>query len=305
MKRRHFLGAAAFASASTLVARSAHGEEANGSSASGSAPTPPIPITSLGKSGLSVTRLGAGTGMRGYFRRSNQTRLGEEKFHSLLRYAYDQGIRYFDLADLYGTHPDLIPALKGVDRSEITLVSKIWWRDGGLQEQERLDADVLVDRFLGEIQTDYIDLVHLHCVTDADWPSKLAKQMDLLEELKQKGKIRAHGVSVHAIPALEVAAEHPWVDAVHTRINPYGLSMDDKPEVVVPILQKMHENGKGITGMKIVGEGKLRDDPAKKKESVEYVYGLGCVDTIIVGFEKPEEIDEIKKLALAALAKGA
>ncbi|MCG3195766.1 MAG: aldo/keto reductase [Candidatus Omnitrophica bacterium] len=298
MRRRDFLGTALAGATSIWASKAAAASSASPGSASSSL----FDRVTLGKSGLSVTRVGMGTGMRGYHRRSNQTRLGEEKFHALLRYGFEKGINYFDLADLYGTHWDITPALKGIDRDKYVIVSKIWWREGGLPEMERLDADKLVDRFLQEIGTEYIDLVHLHCVTDADWPKKLAKQMDLLSKLKEQGKIRAHGVSVHALPALEVAAETPWVDSVHTRINPYGEKMDGPPDKVVPVLEKIHAAGKGVTGMKIIGEGAFRDDPEKKDHSIRYVLGLECVDTCIVGFEKPEEIDDFCERASAALA---
>jgi len=150
----------------------------------------------------------------------------------------------------------------------------------------------VVGRFLKEIGTDYLDLVLLHCVVSADWPQELRKQMDLLAQLKQKGVIRAHGVSCHSIPALEAAAAEPWVDSVHTRINPYGMSMDGAPEKVVPVLQKLHAAGKGVVGMKIIGEGRLRNDEEKRDASARFVLGLGCVDVLNIGFEKVEEIDD-------------
>src|SRR5690242_21606727 len=59
----------------------------------------------------------------------------------------------------------------------------------------RSDADVVVARFLKELKTDYLDLLLLHCVTDADWPDQLRQQMDILSKLKKDGKIRALGVS--------------------------------------------------------------------------------------------------------------
>lgn len=298
MRRRDFLGSA-IAGATSLLAAAQGSSNPNPQAGKSPSPFDRVP---LGKSGLTVSRVGMGTGMRGYHRRSNQTRLGEEKFHALLRHGFDLGINYFDLADLYGTHWDITPALKGIDREKYVIVSKVWWREGGLPEVERLDADKLVDRYLQEIGTDYIDLVHLHCVTDTDWPKKLERQMDLLSKVKEQGKIRAHGVSVHALPALEVAAETPWVDAVHTRINPYGEKMDGPPDQVVPVLEKIHAAGKGVTGMKIIGEGAFRDDPEKKDHSIRYVLGLDCVDTCIVGFEKPEEIDDFCARASAALA---
>jgi aryl-alcohol dehydrogenase-like predicted oxidoreductase len=230
--------------------------------------------------------------MNGSSRQSNHTRMGKQKLEALLQGAYDRGIRVFDLADLYGTHPYLIPALKEIPRDKYAIITKVWLHTGGLPEPERPDVDVVVIRFLKEIGTDHIDLVLLHCVTSANWPNELRRPMDGLAKLKDKGLIRAHGVSCHSIAALEAAAAEPWVDSVHARINPFGMSMDDKPEKVVPVLKKLHNAGKGVVGMKIIGEGRLRNDPEKRDESARYVLGLGCVDVLNIGFEKTEEIDD-------------
>ena len=210
----------------------------------------------------------------------------------LLRDAYDRGVRTYDLADLYGSHTYLPPALAGLSRDSYSLISKIWWNGGGIPESERPAADVVVARFLKELKTDHIDLLLLHCVTAPDWPDQLRKQMDILSKLKSQGKIRALGVSCHSIAALEAAAAEPWVESVHTRINPYGMSMDGSPEEVVPVLKKLHAAGKGVVGMKLIGEGRLRNDDARRDESVKFVLGLGCVHMLNVGFETVEEIDD-------------
>jgi aryl-alcohol dehydrogenase-like predicted oxidoreductase len=246
----------------------------------------------LGKTGLSFSRFCMGTGVSGGNRASNHTRMGKEKLERLLNEGFDRGVRWFDLADLYGTHPYLIPALKTIPRDRYGIVSKIWFHPGGIPEAERPDADVVVQRFLKELGTTYVDLVLIHCVTSSKWNQDLRKQMDIMAKLKQKGDIRAHGVSCHSLEALSAAAEEPWVDSVHARINPYGMSMDDKPEKVVPVLKKIHDAGKGVVGMKIIGEGKLRSEPEKITASAKFVLGLGCVDILNVGFEKPEEIDD-------------
>ena len=105
--------------------------------------------------------------------------------------------------------------------------------------------------------------------------------------------ISAHGVSCHSLEALELCATEPWVDSVHTRINPYGMSMDGTPDKVVPVLQKIHAAGKGVVGMKIIGEGRLRNDPDKRQESIKYALTLGCVDVLNVGCESTAEVDDL------------
>jgi predicted aldo/keto reductase-like oxidoreductase len=250
----------------------------------------PFRIVTLGKTGIKSTLLGMGTGFSGYNRSSNITRAGVAE--TLIHQAYEKGIRFFDCADSYGTHPFAAAALKGLPRESYTLSSKMWVSQGGIPEAERPDADVVIDRFRKELNTDYLDLVQLHCMTDRLWTDKQKKQMDILETLKAKKIIRAHGVSVHSLEAMEAAAESEWVDVIHVRVNPYGEAMDKSdPSLVTPVIEKLHKSGKGVIGMKLIGNGKFRDDSEKIDASLKYVLGLGIVDMIIVGFEKPEQID--------------
>jgi len=253
----------------------------------------PYEPVALGQTPLKCSRVILGTGVKGGKRESNHTRMGKQKFEALIRESHDRGVNTFDLADLYGTHPYVIPALKGISRDKFDIVSKIWFRDGGIPEKERPDADVVVERFLRELNTDYIDLVLLHCVVSAKWPEELRKQMDLLAKLKEQGKVRALGVSCHSLEALELCATEPWVESVHTRINPYGMSMDGPPEKVVPVLKKIHAAGKGVVGMKIIGEGRLRDDPDKRQASIKFALELGCVDVLNVGCESIAEVEDL------------
>ena len=259
----------------------------------------PFKLITLGKTGIKTTLLGMGTGFNGGNRTSAITRAGSAE--TMIRYAFDKGIRFFDCADTYGTHPYLMTALKEVPREKYTLGSKIWMTRGGIPEPERPDANIVVDRFRKELNTDYLDLVQIHCMTSATWTDEQKKQMDILETLKAKGVIRAHGVSVHSLQALEAAAESPWVDVIHVRINPFGASMDSKdPEQVVPVIKKLHDSGKGVIGMKLIGNGSFSNDSEKVDQSIRYVLGLGTVDMVIIGFEKPEQIDNyVERLSKA------
>ena len=253
----------------------------------------PYALVQLGKTPLKVSRFCLGTGMRGGMRSSNHSRMGKQAFEALIRESFDRGTRLFDLADAYGTHPYVIPALKGIARDRYQIVTKLWFMPGSLPEPERPDPDVVVARFLKELQTDYIDLVLLHCVTSAKWPEELRRQMDVLSQLKEKGHIRALGVSCHSLVALQAAAREPWVESVHARINPYGMSMDGPPEKVAPVLKDIHDAGKGVVGMKIIGEGRLRNDDERRDASVKYALTLGCVDVLNVGCETLAEVDDL------------
>jgi aryl-alcohol dehydrogenase-like predicted oxidoreductase len=253
-------------------------------------PADPFMLVGLGKTGIKTTFLGMGTGFSGYNRSSNITRSGVAE--SIIREAYNKGIRFFDCADSYGTHPFTAAALKGISREKYVLSSKIWLSQGGIPEPERPDADVVIDRFRKELNTDYLDLVQIHCMTDGKWTDKHKKQMDILENLKAKRIIHAHGVSVHSLEAMEACVENSWVDVVHVRVNPYGEAMDNKdPAVVIPVIEKLHKEGKGVIGMKLIGNGKFRNDSEKIDASLKYVMDLKTVDMIIVGFELPEQID--------------
>jgi aryl-alcohol dehydrogenase-like predicted oxidoreductase len=261
----------------------------------------PFQTVTLGKTGIKTTLLGMGTGYSGYNRSSNITRAGVAE--SVIRAAWERGIRFFDCADSYGTHPFTQAALKGIPREKYVLGTKMWVTAGGIPEKERPDSAIVVDRFRKELNTDYIDLVQLHCMTTGEWSDEQKRFMDGLENLKAKKIIRAHGLSVHSFDALKVASEHPWVDVIHVRINPFGEAMDQRdPSLVVPVIEKFHKAGKGVIGMKLIGGGKLKDDPQKIEESLKFVLGLGTVDMIIIGFEKPEQIDNyverIKKIQI-------
>ncbi|QGY47075.1 hypothetical protein GM418_26460 [Maribellus comscasis] len=286
MNRRKFVGALSLGTAHLLFSNPIYAGVSQLSSMD------PLQKVKLGNSGLETTLLGVGTGVHASNRTSYLTRQEDEKSLALLRHAYEKGFRNFDCADTYGTHGMMAKVLPEMNREEITITSKIWVRGGGIPETERPDADVVVERFRKELNTDYIDLVQIHCMVDENWTETQKKQMDILENLKSKGIIRAHGVSVHSLDAMKDALESPWVDVIHVRINPYGIAMDKPdPEEVVEVIHKLHKAGKGIIGMKLVGNGQLRNDSKKIDNSLRFVLGLGSVDMMIVGFEEKEQID--------------
>ncbi len=302
MNRRKFVGALSLGTAHLLFSNPLYAGNSRAYSAN------PLQKIKLGNSGLQTTLLGFGTGIHASNRTSFMTRQERNKSLDTLLYAYDKGFRNFDCADTYGTHGMMAEILPKMNRDELMITSKMWVRSGGIPDKERPDADVVIDRFRKELNTDYIDLVQIHCMVDPNWTETQKRQMDIMENLKAKGIIRAHGVSVHSLEAMKDALKSPWVDVIHVRINPYGIAMDKpEPEEVVEVIHQLHKSGKGIIGMKLVGDGKLRDDSVKIDKSLRFVLGLESVDMMIVGFESEEQIDNYTnrvKKALAEIVRG-
>src|SRR5271169_5133632 len=192
----------------------------------------------LGKTGIQTSRLAMGTGTVGSGHHSHQTALGVQGLSGLLLNGYEHGLRFFDSADSYGSHPHVAEALKQVPRDKVTVLTKTFSRDAA-------SARADLDRFRRELGTDYLDICLIHCVTEADWTDRYRGVLDVLSEAKEKGIIRAHGCSCHTIEALRTAAKSPWVDVDLVRINPIGSHMDAEPETVVGVMKEMKAAGKG------------------------------------------------------------
>jgi aryl-alcohol dehydrogenase-like predicted oxidoreductase len=304
MDRRKFLlaGSAGIAGAwigSTTLGSKLLSSRVLDSRAFGPAFAAPPPLTqkvaafdtvTLGKTGIHTSRLAMGTGTVGSGRHSNQTALGMKGLSALLLNGYDHGLRFFDSADAYGSHPHVAEALKRVPRDKVTILTKTFSRD---PKSARDD----LDRFRRELGVDYIDICLMHCLTKGDWTERFKGVMDVLSEAKEKGVIRAHGCSCHSIKALRAAAKSSWVEVDLARINPIGSHMDASPQEVVGVLREMKAAGKGIIGMKILGQGDLR---ARVDDAIRYALSLGVLDAFTIGAEsKEEQEDLIRRVATA------
>jgi len=118
-----------------------------------------------------------------------------------------------------------------------------------------------------------------------------------LSEAKEKGIIRAHGCSCHTIEALRTAAKSPWVEVDLARMKPVGAYMDSDPATVLGVLKEMKAAGKAIVGMKILGQGALRN---RQDEAIKYALSLGVLDAFTIGAEgKQEQEDLIRRIAAA------
>ena len=248
-------------------------------------------VVTLGRTGLRVTRLAQGTGTSGVGGSSNQTRgLGEQGLADLLVAGVDHGVRFWDLADQYGSHPHAKRALGTVKREQVTILTKT---HASTEAEMRAD----LDRFRREIGTDRLDIVLLHNMQSAEWPKEKAGAMAVLSEAREKGIIRAHGTSCHTLGALRTAAALDWVEVDLARLNPAEVAMDADPATVVSVLRTMKQKGKGVIGMKILGAGRLR---SRIDEALQFALAQDVLDSFTIGAESVAEFQDLLKRIPAA-----
>lgn len=247
---------------------------------------------SLGPDGLRPSRLAMGTGTSGFRGASNQTRkLGVGGIVDLYRFGFDNGLTFWDTADGYGSHPHLKSALQHIPREKVVVMTKSTSKTAkGMRDD--------IERFRKELGTDYIDLLLLHAVREEDWPVQRAGAMDVINEYKQKGIVRSRGISCHSLPALRQVHRQEFVDVDLARVNAVGARMDADPATVVEELCKIKAAGKGVIGMKILGEGVLRD---RVSEALQHAMALDCIDCFTIGAENRYELaDLIRKVPEAS-----
>ncbi len=257
----------------------------------------------LGKTGLKLSRLGIGTGVHNG---RDLAALGKEAFIKLVRYAYDQGITYVDAASQYATFNLIGDAIKGLPREKLFLQSKVFGQP----------ADVLaeIDKHRKTYNTDYIDSLLVHCMTDGEWTDKFKRIMDGFNEAKEKKWIRAKGVSCHSLPALRAGAASDWTEVHLVRVNPQGTFTDgmvaatkvadESGHDIAPVMEQikiMHEKGHGVIGMKLIGNG-LFTEAADREKSIRFAMACKDIDAVVIGVTSTQQIDEAIERINRALA---
>ena len=248
-----------------------------------------IDSVSLGSTGLMVSRIALGTGSRGVRRSSNQTRLGIGEFVKLARHAYDRGLKFYDMADMYGSHQYVREVLKQVPREDTILLTKIWTTQPNWLEKQT--PEEMIDRFRAECGTDYFDIVLLHCLMNGQWQEEKKDFIDALSKAKQAGIIKTVGVSCHNWEAMKMAVEDPWVDVILARINPFHNHMDGSPEDVMGLLETASRNGKGVIGMKIFGNGD-NTSAEERERSLKFALNSPHIHCMTLGLESTGQIDD-------------
>lgn len=295
VSRRHFLQSTAALAGAALFSPQAL------NAAEKSTKRTAVDQVPLGKTGIKISRLGIGTGSNSG---NVQRALGQEGFNRLIRYAYDQGITFIDAAQSYRTFEWIGGAIKGLPREKLFIQSKI-----GGQPEKIMET---IDRHRQVFDTDYVDSLLVHCMIKEGWTDQWKRIMDAFDEAKEKKIIRAKGVSCHSLPALRDATESNWTEVHLVRVNPQAKHIDgpeqtwnksgDNIEPVMEQVRKMHAKGRGVIGMKLVGDGDFQN-PEDREKAVRYAMSHPEIDAVVIGFKSTAEIDEAIQRINRALAE--
>jgi aryl-alcohol dehydrogenase-like predicted oxidoreductase len=251
-------------------------------------------VIEFGPQKIKVSRMAIGTGTYGAGQSSNQLRgLGANGVADMFCAAYDKGIFFWDTADAYGTHEAVKLALKKLPREKVVILTKTDATDANQTKDD-------IDRFRKELGTDYIDILLLHTRMSPTWHQEDKGSMDVMAAAKEKKIIRSVGISCHSVEAMKVASKNPWLDVCMVRLNPAGERMDDEPGVVLPLVQEMKANGKGVIGIKVLGEGSLVD--GRLDEALRYALSKNALTCFSIGCESFSEVaDNMKRIEKLAV----
>jgi aryl-alcohol dehydrogenase-like predicted oxidoreductase len=222
----------------------------------------------------------------------SQGNISPEEGGRVLRDALKLGVNFWDTSDDYGTHPHVRAGLSLVEREDVVVADKTYERsyDGNKKA---------IDLALEDLGTHYIDLMILHMIppkTMMDYeggePMELADlktragALEALVEAKEKGKIRAVGISCHSTRVLEQVFDIQEIDVVCTTLNKTGAYIDDGTiEEHVDAIKTLKERGKGVYVIKVLNAGELRNDAESAiKFAMQYhdfidAWNIGMFDT--------------------------
>lgn len=199
----------------------------------------------------------------------------------LIEFAYENGVNFIDTAEIYENYNYIREALKGIPRDKFVITSKTY----AYTSQMAIDS---VESAMKELGTDYIDLFLLH---EQESEMTLRGHYEALEELfklKEKGYIRAVGISTHKIAAVRASSQFKEIEVIHPMINKYGLGiLDGTRDEMLKEISAAHDRGVGIYAMKVIGGGHLiseADDAIRWANEIEYI------DSIAIGMQSRDEV---------------
>ncbi len=232
-------------------------------------------VVALGRTGLKVSRLSIGTDYRSIY---GQAELGAQ----ILLRGFDLGVNFWDTADDYGAHPGIKQALRQLDRSKVVIATKTYGSR---------DVDVWnsLKKSMDEMGTDYLDVYLLHAVDSPDEIEVRKSALKAMLEAKEKGLVKAVGLSTHSVPVVKAALCFPEIEVVLAVVNRVGARIREGTLAeMLDAFHKLYEAGKGVYIMKALGRGLLSSNV---KDALTYILQIPYAHSVTVGITSLEELE--------------
>lgn len=231
----------------------------------------------LGRTGISVSRMCFGTLTVGPLQAGLPLEAGAE----VLVRAIQQGVNFFDTAQLYETYPYIRRAMERTGNWDIIVASKTY----AYTRQLAVEA---VEEARRALNRDRVDLFLLHEQESVHTLNGHREALEYLLECKQKGIIGAVGASMHHVAAVDGAIAKE-LDVIHPLLNRSGLGIvDGSRQEMEAAVHTAHQCGIGVYSMKPLGGGNLFHDAVP---CLDYALGLPSVDSVAIGMQSVEEVD--------------
>lgn len=200
----------------------------------------------------------------------------------LAQAARELGLTFWDTAPPYGSHPHVRAGLKLVPRPTVQIASKT-----------RVAApEAAYDDLAGlvlDLESEYLDLGFIHYVKPDTWRERL-EALPAFVKARDRGLIRAIGLSTHSAAIVELAATIPEIDVICTTYNRDGLWFDQgTPAEMLAAADVARTAGKGVYLIKLLGHGKLCSSPEQVNAALRAAFGVGVADAFNIGMANLEQ----------------
>ncbi|CAA9232563.1 MAG: Oxidoreductase, aldo/keto reductase family [uncultured Chloroflexi bacterium] len=244
-----------------------------------------------GETGLSVSRLCWGTGLMAHLRHN----MSESEAARILMRGLELGVNFWDTADGYKTHSHVGEALRQVgraNRARVVVNSK-----SRAKTPEEAVADV--DRFLKEMDTEYIDTLMLHGIETVEELERREAAFEGLQRAKQAGKVRAAGISTHLGTGaiMERCAADPRIEVILTTVNIDGQMLKGSMADHKPLVDRVYGAKKAICLMKTLAQGGLTTTPEQVREAILHNLSLPYAHSVCVGVNSVAEVEFAVRVA--------
>lgn len=232
----------------------------------------------LGTTGLSVSTLCFGTLTMGPL----QKNMTPEKGAELLHHGFYRGINFLDTAQIYGTYPHIRCFLKEVPRNQVVVMTKSYaW--------SKETAKKAVEEAMEAMDTSSLDVFLMHEQESEHTLRGHREALDYYLNMKDKGIIKAIGLSTHRVAAVTASLNMPEIELLFPIFNPRGLGIGDGTlHDMTKALEKAQKTGKAIVGMKPLGGGHLLNS---YEETLRFSLDHPLLDAVAIGMQSKAEID--------------